>query len=40
VLTSVAGDVGLAPVSRAVEPGTEVTVGGVAARIDALPLLG
>jgi folate-binding protein YgfZ len=40
VLTSVAGDVGLAPVSRAVEPGTAVTVGGVAARIDALPLLG
>jgi folate-binding protein YgfZ len=40
VLTSVAGDVGLAPVARTVEPGTDVTVGGVAARIEALPLLG
>jgi folate-binding protein YgfZ len=39
VLTSVIGDVGLAPVSRAVEPGAEVTVGGVAARIEALPLV-
>jgi folate-binding protein YgfZ len=39
VLTSVSGDVGLAPVSRAVEPGAGVTVGGVAARIEALPLL-
>lgn len=39
VLTSVMGDVGLAPVSRAVEPGTDVTVGGVAARIETLPLL-
>lgn len=38
-LTSVAGDVGLAPVTRAVEPGTEVDVGGVAARVEALPLL-
>jgi folate-binding protein YgfZ len=39
VLTSVAGDVALAPVSRGVEPGTEVVAGGVAARIEALPLL-
>lgn len=39
VLTSVSGDVGLAPVSRTVEPGTDVTVAGVAARIEALPLL-
>jgi hypothetical protein len=35
----VSGDVGLAPVSRAVEPGTDVAVDGVAARIEALPLL-
>lgn len=33
------GWVGLAVVSRAVEPGTDVTVGGVAARIEALPLV-
>ena len=39
VLTSVSGDVGLALVSRTVEPGTDVTVGGVAARIEELPLL-
>lgn len=41
-LTSVApaGDVALATVSRAVEPGTDVTAGGVAARVEALPLLG
>jgi folate-binding protein YgfZ len=38
-LTSVAGDVALATVARAVEPGTDVVVGGVAARIAALPLL-
>jgi folate-binding protein YgfZ len=40
VLTSVSGDVGLAPVSRAVEPGTDVAVDGVPARIEALPLIG
>ena len=39
VLTSVAGDVALAPVARGVEPGTDVVAGGVAARIEALPLL-
>jgi folate-binding protein YgfZ len=38
-LTSVAGDVALAPVNRAIEPGTDVEVGGVAARVEALPLL-
>jgi len=38
-LTSIAGDVGLALVSRTVEPGTGVVVGGVAARVEALPLV-